>query len=223
MTTIYQMIVKHVVHKTVRRMRKKNEDRVFYQELDGIPLISLMEYFPLNATDTPERQRNREIVWRFKDAHPKDKKYAVIVKEMLAKFENIIRRLFDDVSDITLVYLPASDTETSRRRWKQFSRQLAMRLGCENGFRHLRQERDSVPRHYIGGRGKPRKLIVDKDYFKGKRIIIVDDLVNTGRTMRNAIRCLSRAGAEIVCCLALATTPGCPPSFRGYGEEGMPM
>ena len=207
MTTIYQ-IVRHVVHKTVRRIRKENEDRVFYRDLDGIPLISLMEYFPLNATDvtdTPERQRNREVVWCFKDAQPTDKKYAVIVKEVLAKFEDIIRRLFDDVSDITLVYIP-SDKDTSRRRWKRFSRQLAMRLGCENGFRHLRQERDSVPRHNIGGRGKPRKLIVDKDYFRGKRVIIVDDLVNTCRTMRNAIHCLSRAGAEVVCCLTLATT-----------------
>lgn len=221
MTTIYQ-IVRQVVHKTVRRIRKENEDRVFYRDLDGIPLISLMEYFPLNATDTPERQRNREIVWCFKDALPTDKKYAVIVKEVLAKFDNIISRLFDDVSDIILVCIPASNKQTSRRRWRRFSHQLAMRLGCENGFRHLRQERNSVPRHYIGGRGKPRKLIVDKDYFRGKRVIIVDDLVNTCRTMRNAIHCLSRAGAEIMCCLALATTPGCPPSSRVYGEGGMP-
>ena len=205
MTTIIYQIVKHVVHKTVRRIRKENEDRVFYRELDGIPLISLMEYFPLNATNTPERQRNREIVWCFKDAQPTDKKYAVIVKEVLAKFEDIIRRLFDDVSDITLVYIP-SDKDTSRRRWKRFSRQLAMRLGCENGFRHLRQERDSVPRHYTGGRGKPRKLIVDEEFFDGKQVILIDDLVNTGETMKKAIRHLRHAGAEVVCCLTLATT-----------------
>ena len=207
--TIYQ-IVNIVIKKTLKQIRRDNEEkRVIYRNLCGVPLISLLEYVPLNASsdvsDTAEKRRNREILWVFKDGEP-NKRYSKIAKVVLSAFAYIISKLLDcDSSEYTLAFIPGSNQETTEKRWGKFSRELASALDCENGFKHLLPTKDSVPRHYIG-RGKVRPLYVDEEFFDGKRVVLVDDLVNTGETMKDAIRQLRNAGAEVVCCLSVATT-----------------
>ena len=50
------------------------------------------------------------------------------------------------------------------------------------------------------------KLIVDKNYFNGKRVVLLDDLVNTGQTLSKAIENLRDAGADVILALSVATT-----------------
>ncbi len=44
----------------------------------------------------------------------------------------------------------------------------------------------------------------DKESFRGKRVLLVDDVATTGTTISEASRTLISAGAESVCALALA-------------------
>lgn len=45
---------------------------------------------------------------------------------------------------------------------------------------------------------------IDKDTVKGKRILIVDDIVTSGYTLGSCCKVLSRAKPETICCAAIA-------------------
>ena len=202
-------IVRCIVKDEIRQLMQEDEQRVIYRVIENnIPLISLFQYVPKSVDDTndTERQHNRELLWCFKDGNQDDEQYPIVVEAVLDAFMDIICKLFDnDTCNLTLTFIPASSKSTTHRRWSHFSRIIANALGCENGFKHLRPTKDSVPRHYIG-RGRVRPLDVDEEFFDGKQVILIDDLVNTGETMKDAIRQLRNAGAEVVCCLSVATT-----------------
>ncbi len=204
-----KMIVKDIIEDAIKRMLEGHEQTVIYRVIeDNIPLISLFHYVPKSVDDTndTERQHNRELLWCFKDGNQDDEQYPIVMEAVLDAFMDIICKLFDnDTRNLTLTFIPSSSKSTNHRRWSHFSRIIANALGCENGFKHLRPTKDSVPRHYIG-RGRVRPLDVDEEFFEGKRVVLVDDLVNTGETMKDAIRQLRNAGAEVVCCLSVATT-----------------
>ena len=156
-------IVRDIIEDAINHMMEDNEQTVIYRVIKNIPVVSLFQYVPKSVDDTndTERQHNRELLWSFKDGKDDDIMWAVI-----ESFTKVIRKLLgNDTHYITIAFTPASDLRASDRRWRRFSSILADVLGCDNGYKHLRPTRDSVPRHYIGGRGVPRALDVDEDYF----------------------------------------------------------
>ena len=201
---IIKMIVRDIIEDAINQMMEDSEQTVIYRIIEDIPLISLFQYVPKRVDDTndTERKHNREALWHFKDGDDDD-----VMWDVIESFAKIIRKMLgNDTHNVVLAFIPASDLVTSNRQWRRFSTILADVLGCDNGYKHLRPTRDSVPRHYIGGRGVPRALDVDEDYFDGKRVVLIDDLINTGRTLSNAIETLQDAGADVVMALSVATT-----------------
>ena len=200
-----KMIARDIIEDAINQMMEEREQTVIYRVIeDNIPLISLFHYVPKSVDDTndTERQHNREALWHFKDGDDDD-----VMWDVIESFAKIIRKMLgNDTHNVVLAFIPASDVATSNRRWGIFSSIMADEIGCINGYEHMRPKRDSVPRHYIGGRGVPRELDVDEDYFDGKRVVLIDDLVNTGRTFRNAVETLRGAGADVVLGLSVATT-----------------
>lgn len=201
---IIKMMVRDIIADAIKQMVEDSEQTVIYRIIEDIPLISLFQYVPKRVDDTndTERQHNREALWHFKDGDDDD-----VMWDVIESFAKIIRKMLgNDTHNVVLAFIPASDMATSNRRWGIFSSIMADEIGCINGYEHMRPKRDSVPRHYIGGRGVPRELDVDEDYFDGKQVVLIDDLVNTGRTLSNAIETLQDAGADVVMALSVATT-----------------
>lgn len=48
--------------------------------------------------------------------------------------------------------------------------------------------------------------IIDKDAVKGKRILMIDDIITTGATLGICCKTLSRAKPTLLCCATIATT-----------------
>ena len=63
--------------------------------------------------------------------------------------------------------------------------------------------------HHLKFRERRKNLagafrIIDKDSIKGKRILIVDDIVTTGNTLGACCKMLARAKPELICCATIA-------------------
>ncbi len=198
------MIVRDIVEDAINQMIEDSEQTVIYRVIENLPVVSLFQYVPKSLDDSNDavRQHNREALWHFKDGEDDDIMWAVV-----DSFAKVIRKMLgNDTHNVVLAFIPASDLATTNRRWGILSSIMADEIGCINGYEHMRPKQDSVPRHYIGGRGVPRELDVDEDYFDGKRVVLIDDLVNTGRTFKNAVETLRGAGADVILGLTVATT-----------------
>ena len=72
-----------------------------------------------------------------------------------------------------------------------FAQSVSDQLGCEVSiFRR-------------GADGETGALSNKYGQVGGKRVVVVDDLLNSGDTMRQVIEALRSAGAEVVLCLVL--------------------
>lgn len=171
-------------------------------DIDGIPVISFFRYVPKCEGDDNNATESalRELLWRLKDG---ERDVCDVFTKLLFKF---LHRHLRQTSKLTsLAFVPSSTEESTCTRWETMSERLSEMLDCENGFDYLAPKRESVPRHFIR-KGRPRPLDLDEDFFVGKKIILIDDLINTGETMCQVISELEDAGGEVVLCIAIAHT-----------------
>ena len=94
-----------------------------------------------------------------------------------------------DLHDTIVVCIPASCKRTNDIRYKHFSEELSERLGAVNGFGHI-----IVSDH------------IDEDFFRGKSVLVVDDITTTGRTANAFIERMESAGAHVRMAMFLAKT-----------------
>ena len=78
----------------------------------------------------------------------------------------------------------------------------------------LQKTKDNVAQSSLSSREERQKNVVgayvavNEDKIKGQRILLIDDILTTGATLREAARVLREAGAEKVICATLAAADG---------------
>ena len=74
----------------------------------------------------------------------------------------------------------------------------------------LQKERDNAPQSSLSSREERQKNVrgvyaaVNEEKIRGARILLIDDILTTGATLREAARVLRTAGAQSVICATLA-------------------
>lgn len=112
------------------------------------------------------------------------------------------------LSDTVLVCIPASTSCAHVRRWKRFAQLVCRCTGMQNGFDRL-QVSGSRKRAHVSGEYELCTSIkhyvhIDADYFRGKRVLVVDDIYTTGQSSRAFIGAMQAAGADVRMALFLA-------------------
>lgn len=117
-----------------------------------------------------------------------------------------------------LVPVPGSWAAAGRRGFDPVAL-IARRAGLVT-TRALRALRDSAAPQK--SRGLAERLAADSARWRvsprvrGRRVVLVDDVVTSGATLRAAVLALSAAGAEVAGCAAIAATP------RRVGASSIP-
>lgn len=164
----------------------------------GLHCAAHIPYFPNKTLHTFIQQDAQELVLDFKNG---DSDVQEIYIEQLIL---LLKRTFkDDLSRLTFVCIPASNTEDNESRYDFFSSAICENTGMNNAYGHIRILESATSKH-LGGTSP--QLIFDSEYFKGKYVILFDDIITTGKTVFNMKQELEHFGAEVICAISFGIT-----------------
>lgn len=172
-----------------------------------------MEYVPTRYVANESQIRNRHAVWNFKDG---DCSESII--NALASRVNMIAG--SRKSDFIVCFVPASTREKTRIRYAGVASRLQALTGVQCSLDAIGRESDGLPGHVVGKSANPAAdFTFSSDCFRGRDVILIDDVVTRGNTMTGTAARLLGGGARSVTGLAVAKTvhPSAAASPVRYG------
>ena len=165
---------------------------------------ALCDYVPQRFLGrvSPEQKIANMMVLGFKDGR---NVYSRIFARQMARALSEI-----DMSDVVVVCVPASTRYSHVRRWKQFSAMLCRLTGAIDGFDRV-QVSGSRKRAHLTGEYELATNIkhyvhIDADFFRGKKVLVIDDIYTTGQSSTAFIGAMQAVGATVVMAMFLAKT-----------------
>lgn len=129
----------------------------------------------------------------------------------------------EGADDVTLLIVPApSSPRSARRRGRRHMSAPTGALAASYRARGVPARRmDALRSHATGGKAVETKgragraarvggshiIVSHPTRVRGRRVVLVDDIITSGATMRACAAALQASGAQVVACLALAATP----------------
>ena len=115
-----------------------------------------------------------------------------------------------DMSDVTIVCIPASTRCANVRRWKRFSQVLCRLTGAQNGFDRVQVFGSRKPAHVTGeyelATNIKHYVHIDDEFFRGRKVMVIDDIYTTGQSSGAFIGAMQAVGATVVMAGFLAKT-----------------
>lgn len=171
----------------------------------------LIRYYPTTCefSATDEEWNDRQLIWSFKNDPNKSTRisHQQALSVLIPRLKSILNRTFGNLlSNLTLVCIPASSPEKNKARYEDFSKQLCESTGMMNAYPHLTVNGERVARHVGGEAGGTDSITFDEDYFKEKNILLFDDILTGGGSMRRFSSKLSSLGANVIAGLTIGKT-----------------
>ncbi|WP_300879787.1 phosphoribosyltransferase [uncultured Duncaniella sp.] len=224
-----QKELEEVERKRIEAERKKQEEERKKQEIRDlkncvsswpqptnsyVDCFSLYYYYPTTCCwdASPDEWDVRNLIWDFK-ANPNrpqsiieiTSRHQKAVNEVVPDIKRVLLKFFgSNVSKLTLVCIPSSKRIVTERRYKDFSSNLCNVTGMANGYPyvHVAEEGDAS---HLGGIVQAQ-FSVDCSFFKGRYVILFDDVITSGRSMERFKRLLESAGATVIAGLSIGKT-----------------
>lgn len=178
----------------------RNWDTIFM----GFHAISMLDYYSttLKVIATSEIWNDRRMVWNFKNNPEKvyDEENAKAVEWVVKQAEEIIVTTFgkENAQYITFVCIPASSQEMSERRYKAFAEKLCKATGMIESFNYIKVTHTKAEVHTGGKSFSQDMLKYDPNFFKGKYVLLFDDIITTGSSMKSFKAKLQELGSIVI-------------------------
>lgn len=169
-------------------------------------------YYPTTCEfeATEEEWYYRRLVWDFKNTPGKtspvshqialDKAIPMIKDKLLSTFDEGCRK------HLTLVCIPASSQVKTQARYEEFSNRICYELEMTNAYPHITVVSEKEEKH-LGGSGlDTSKLHFNEEFFKGKYVLLFDDIITKGNSMITFKRKMEALGAIVIGGLSLGKT-----------------
>ena len=178
----------------------------------GLHYSYLFYYYPVTCElePTEEEWSNRWTIWNFKNTpgkisleeHQKtlEKVLPMLKERLLSTFQA------NNLKYLTFVCIPASTQAKTQARYEEFSERICNELMMINAYPYITVIEEKEERH-LGGSGlEIKKLSIDKDFFKGKFVLLFDDIITRGDSMKTMKEKMESIGATVVGGLSLGRT-----------------
>ncbi len=188
-------------------------------EIDGIKHYSFASYpsyfvrtYATNLLSI-DPSITTNLVWKFKNGIDQDWPLVMVSHEIHRELQALtLAGMSRD--NIALVCLPASTNTVNEQRHRNFSHKLCEFLGLQNGFDYITIINPKEPKYGLNGQinqggiwNMAQDLAFNQAFFAGKDVILFDDIVTSGDTMRDFINKMRELGANPLLCLSLLYTP----------------
>ena len=169
----------------------------------------LLRYYPTTCDfdATEDEWADRWLVWNFKNTPGKTSsiQHEQALNNLLPRLTRMLKTTFDDkLNLLTLVCIPAASKVNNNARFKDFSERLSNNTGMDNAFEHIQVVEDATPKH-LGGTGTP-VLHFDENFFKGRYILLFDDVITKGHSMLRFKLKLEALGATVIAGVSVGKT-----------------
>ena len=171
----------------------------------GIRHYFFYYYYPWDGFDETNISSTdiaiRSMIWEFK----KGEIMACnrVCDDLCAKLKSIWG---ETLSDLTLVCIPASTKESNQTRYEKFSEYVCRDTGMTNSYKYINIIREKSPSHALLGGNEKSKYSFNEKFFKGRKIILFDDVVTRGHSLEEMKIQLNSMGAIIVAALSIGKT-----------------
>lgn len=173
---------------------------------------SLLRYFPTTCDfeATESEWEDRWTVWNFKNTPGKTSSsdHQEALDSVIPRIKSVLFSSFgrDILKNLTLVCIPASSAIKTKARYEKFSNILCRETGMTNSFNHIQVVSSSSEKKFGGSGITSENLSFDNDFFKGKYILLFDDVITKGDSMLRFKRKMESLGAIVICGVSIGKT-----------------
>lgn len=175
------------------------------------PFRCIIKYIPSRYSNLQEwQQANQRLVYHFKHGMIEDRHKTAI----LDAIKGIIK---DRPDEWVVAFVPASTNAKTIQRYSSLSSFLKDHLGCPVSLSAIKNFQDYEPVH-LSGETVFKIHAINKEYFADKRVVLIDDIVTTGRSFKTMGDKLIYLGALSVygVCFAMTIHPNLPTKQKHY-------
>ena len=175
----------------------------------GVAYNYLVDYHTYNTYGaynlSAEEWDNREMIYNFKNnselTDPISHQQAM--EKAIGLLLPMLKTTFGELlSQLTLVCIPASTAEKTVARFEEFARIVTGDTGMDNGFTHVQVAVDAESKHLAD---QPLYTI-DEEWFKDRDVLLFDDIMATGGSIKSFAKQMKAAGAHVVAAVVLGKT-----------------
>lgn len=164
---------------------------------ESMKVYYLMDYLPVRYEGTPEQINARRAIFNFKDG--------CCPSLVINGLSRGIKQLKDN--NTVVCFVPASSHDKTIIRYRAVASCLANLTGVSCSYTAISKTTDSESGHLAGKSSNPASdFEFDSSFFRGKKVILIDDVMTRGRTLNDTARRLKEAGAASVVGLVVGLT-----------------
>lgn len=164
----------------------------------------LLKYYPTTCDiDATESEwADRWTVWNFKNTpgktSPSDHQRALntVIPQIKSKLISTFGS--EALKYLTLVCIPASSSVKTQARYKDFSYRLCSETGMNNAYDKMQVVSSSTEKKFGGSGISADKVSFDSSYFRGKYVLLFDDVITKGDSMLRFKKRMEELGATVI-------------------------
>jgi hypothetical protein len=173
---------------------------LFHMRKGVYEYFAFTSYLPVRYSPNQKEKLLNRIVYSFKSG---DENVSKKISQMVKGF---INNQFDLTSELIFMIIPASTKHKNSVRFEKFIRNVCDDAKILNGFEGLNIIEDRPELKGKAGVNKVCNLQFNPDIFKGKHVILFDDVITSGQSFLQVSDILIQKGADQVTGLFIAKT-----------------
>lgn len=203
------LIIKEEIEKYLDTIFRADEPIKRVELIEGFPIGWFYSYIPKDRDTEDVGDAVRQFIWCFKNDVEEDytfTEYMGVRQKAVQLITNTLKGIFSDeeLREIVVAFVPCSSSDNYVDRWCIFGDELCLETSMINSFDSVFMKTEAIPNHYGGGGYVD--ISIEKKMFKGRKVIVIDDLLTTGQHMMHFVKQLEKIGAHPLMGLTFAKT-----------------